>query len=68
MKLKITSLAVVSILFGAVSFNANAGGVPVIDAVHMSANVQNKIQDWMIEAKRWMESVSQFEKDYQNQQ
>lgn len=68
MKLKITSLAVASILFGAVSLNANAGGVPVIDGVHMSANVQNKIQDWMIEAKRWMESISQFEKDYQNQQ
>ena len=68
MKLKITSLAVASILFGAVSLNANAGGVPVIDGAHMSANVQNKIQDWMIEAKRWMESISQFEKDYQNQQ
>ena len=68
MKLKITSIAVASILFGAVSLNANAGGVPVIDGAHMSANVQNKIQEWMIEGKRWMESISQFEKDYQNQQ
>ena len=68
MKLKITSLAVASMLFGAVSLNANAGGVPVADGMHMSANVQNKIQDWMIEAKRWMDTVSQFEKDYKNQQ
>lgn len=68
MKLKFTSLAVASVLFCAVSMNANAGGVPVFDSVHMSANVQNKIQDWIIEAKRWAESIAQFEKDYKNQQ
>lgn len=68
MKLKLTSLAVVSILFGAVSMNASASGVPVVDSAHMATNIQNKIQDWMIEAKRWTERISQFEKDYKNQQ
>ncbi|WP_422387151.1 type IV secretion system protein [Aggregatibacter actinomycetemcomitans] len=68
MKLKLTSLVFATTLLGAISLNVNASGIPVVDGAHMSVNVQNKIQDWMIEAKRWVETIKQFEKDYKNQQ
>ncbi len=62
MKLKSTAIA---LLLG---LSANAFAlIPVTDGAHISTNVANQIQTWLLEAEKWTERVSQIERDFENQ-
>lgn len=58
--MKKLSLAIVTTL--AIS-QGHTGGIPVIDVTQIA----NQIQTWTVEAKRWSEQVTQFNKDYKVQ-
>ena len=60
MKLKSTAIA---LLLG-LSTNAFAL-IPVTDGAHISTNVSNQIQTWLLEAEKWTERVSQIERDFE---
>lgn len=68
MKMKAVKSVIATVLFtGAIVNIANAGGIPVVDGVHITTDVKNQIQSWALEAERFSERVQQFKTDYENQ-
>lgn len=65
MKLK-KCLIPISLLF-AVN-NAGATGIPVVDSLQITTDINNQIQTWTLEAQRWVERINAIQQDFKNQQ
>lgn len=61
---KSTALLITLLL---VNLSVRASGIPVVDGAHITTDMQNQIQTWTLEAKRWADKVTQFKQDFDNQ-